>query len=86
MQSITLLIGLLAFVFPVCFAADALVTTDNPQGAAYIAALPKDGATTGSVVASSVANGTGVHFNVNFAGLPTVGGPFSKLITCPTSA
>ncbi|KAK3725098.1 hypothetical protein LTR37_000609 [Vermiconidia calcicola] len=50
-------------------------TTGNPQGAQYIAALPS-GSVSGSVVASSSFNGTGVNFQISLSGLPSQGGPF----------
>ena len=52
-------------------------TTGNPQGAQYIAALPS-GSVSGSVVASSTFNGTGVNLQISLSGLPGQGGPFRE--------
>ncbi|QDS74239.1 hypothetical protein FKW77_002816 [Venturia effusa] len=56
---------------------DALRNLDNPMGAVYQADIPagKYGDVVGSIVATS-AGDEGVNFQVNFAGLPTSGGPF----------
>lgn len=62
---------------------DAAVVTNNPAGAVYTATLPVNNASTvrGSVVAKSVAGGTGVHYDVSFSGLPSSGGPFRTLLS-----
>jgi len=58
--------------------ATAPVTNDNPQGAQYIAALPVTCSVSGSVVASSTSNGTGVGVQVSLSSLPSQGGPFRE--------
>ncbi|KAI9782899.1 MAG: hypothetical protein M1839_004373 [Geoglossum umbratile] len=55
---------------------DALVVTDNPVGAVYVAALSDGGKVSGSVSAVAASNGTGVSFTVSFKDLPKSGGPF----------
>ncbi|RYO72374.1 hypothetical protein AA0113_g1232 [Alternaria arborescens] len=56
----------------------APVVTGNPIGAKYVGTLPpKEGSTlTGSIEATTGADGKGVKFSVSFAGLPETGGPF----------
>lgn len=57
---------------------DAAEITNNPASAVYAAVLPNrdDTAVRGSVIASSVANGQAVEFQVTISGLPEEGGPF----------
>lgn len=59
-------------------------TSGNPPGAQYVAALT--GSLSGSVIASSSANGSGVDFQINVLGLPAVEGPFCELDTCITQS
>ncbi|KAI4609054.1 uncharacterized protein J4E87_005172 [Alternaria ethzedia] len=56
----------------------APVVMGNPMGAKYVGTLPaKEGsALTGSIEATTGADGKGVKFQVSFAGLPETGGPF----------
>ncbi|KAG9186527.1 hypothetical protein G6011_09635 [Alternaria panax] len=56
----------------------APVVAGNPIGAKYVGTLPpKEGSTlTGSIEATTGADGKGVKFSVSFAGLPETGGPF----------
>jgi len=54
---------------------DAAQNLDNPKGAAYYAALPSGTGIEGSILASTD-DGLGANFEVNFANLPAVGGPF----------
>lgn len=54
---------------------DAAAITDNPAGAAYEARISKNGIR-GRVVASTDPSTGGVNFAVDFANLPTEGGPF----------
>jgi hypothetical protein len=51
--------------------------SNNPQGAVYIAELPTHQGIRGSLVATS-ASVLGTSFTVNFANLPSEGGPFRK--------
>ena len=78
MQIYAFIFGLVALLTPTILADSAPVTNDNPEGAQYVAALPSGGAVSGSVVASSTYNGTGVRFQVSISGLPKDGGPFRK--------
>ncbi|KAK5168040.1 Cell surface superoxide dismutase [Cu-Zn] 4 [Saxophila tyrrhenica] len=56
--------------------ATAPTTHGNPQGAQYIAVLPNDSPCSGSVIASSTIDGTGVGIQVSISGCPSAGGPF----------
>jgi hypothetical protein len=58
---------------------DAHERLDNPVGAAYYAALPPSAPIEGSILASTDER-HGVNFKVNFANLPSAGGPFSMCI------
>jgi hypothetical protein len=78
MQLLTTITALGLTLLPTILADSAPVTTNNPQGVQYIAALPKDNPVTGSVVASSNSTGQGVNFDVSISGLPAQGGPFRK--------
>jgi hypothetical protein len=60
---------------------DAQRITNNPQGAVYIAELPTTQAIQGSIVATS-ANVLGTEFTINFANLPSEGGPFCESVRC----
>lgn len=66
---------------------DALRNLDDPMGAAYQADIPagKFGDIVGSIVATA-AGDKGTNFQVNFAGLPTSGGPFGMFIPLSPSA
>jgi len=57
---------------------NATVSTNNPEGAYYIAVLPNLENTNirGAVVASTTPDRTGVSFQVTLNGFPTDGGPF----------
>ena len=57
---------------------DAHEILDNPMGAAYFAALPPSAPIEGSILAATD-EGQGVNFAVNFANLPSTGGPFCIL-------
>jgi len=54
---------------------DAAQNLNNPNGVAYYAALPSGAGIEGSILASTD-GGLGTNFDVNFANLPTEGGPF----------
>ena len=54
---------------------DAREYLNNPVGAAYYAALPPSARIKASILASTD-GGQGVNFAVNFANLPSEGGPF----------
>ncbi|TID21458.1 Cu/Zn superoxide dismutase-like protein [Venturia nashicola] len=56
---------------------DALRNTDDPMGAVYQADIPvgRHGDVVGSITATA-AGDKGTNFQINFAGLPTSGGPF----------
>jgi hypothetical protein len=58
---------------------DATQNLNNPMGAAYQARIAPGayGSISGSIVAVS-AGDKGTEFAVNFAGLPSEGGPFRK--------
>lgn len=58
-------------------------TSGNPPGVQYVAAL--SGSLSGSVVASSSANGSGVEMQINVLGLPAGEWPFCESIY-PTQA
>lgn len=82
MRSSTILAGLSAIAMASAQVVtgdlgDATFNKDNPMGAAYQADIPvgKYGDVVGSIVATS-AGEKGTNFAVNFAGLPTSGGPF----------
>lgn len=72
------ILGFLASLLPTCLAKGkaAPATSGNPQGAQYIAVLPSNTPISGSVVASSSPNGTGIEIEVSISGLPASGGPF----------
>ena len=56
-------------------------TSGNPPGLQYIAVLSNVGSAgslSGSVVASSASNGSGIDIQISVSGLPAVGGPFCK--------
>ena len=72
----SILLALLASSLPTSLTQDAPVSTDDPEGAQYIAALPSP--LSGSVVASSLENGTGIQVSVSR--LPSSGGPFTYTI------
>jgi len=57
---------------------DARENLDNPAGAAYYAALPPSAYIKGSILASTDER-QGVNFAVNFANLPSEGGPFCMM-------
>lgn len=59
---------------------DATRNLDDPMGAVYQADIPvgKYGDVIGSITATA-AGDKGTTFQVNFAGLPTSGGPFGML-------
>ncbi|KAF2706881.1 Cu,Zn superoxide dismutase-like protein [Pleomassaria siparia CBS 279.74] len=59
-------------------AQEAHVVSNNPSGVSYVAKLPtKEGSTlSGSVTATSSADGKGVSLAVAIEGLPKEGGPF----------
>lgn len=65
---------------------DAIRNLDDPMGAAYQADIPvgKYGDVVGSIVATS-AGDKGTNFAVNFAGLPTEGGPFGTFALSPAT-
>jgi hypothetical protein len=69
--------GLLLALAPSTLAKSAPVTNNNPEGVQFIAVVPNSSGLSGSVVASSTGNGTGVGIQVSIAGLPSQGGPFS---------
>jgi len=54
---------------------DARENRNNAVGAAYYAALPPSARIEGSILASTDER-QGVNFAVNFANLPSAGGPF----------
>lgn len=54
---------------------DARENLNNPVGAAYYAALPPSAPIEGSILVSTD-EGQGANFEVNFANLPSAGGPF----------
>lgn len=78
MQLLTIAAAFAAGLLPTTLADSAPVTHDNPQGAQYVATLPKTNAVRGSVVASSNNTGNGVSFSVSISGLPAQGGPFRE--------
>jgi hypothetical protein len=71
---------------------DAAISTKNPAGVSYQAVLQDKNTTSlrGYVTGTSNANGTGVQFNINLYGFPSLQefGPFSKILlpTPPTCA
>jgi hypothetical protein len=69
--------GLVVALAPRILAQSAPVTHNNPEGVQFIAVVPNSSGLSGSVVASSTGNGTGVGIQVSIAGLPSQGGPFS---------
>lgn len=63
----------------------APVTTNNPPGVQYVAALPGNGLPGGSVIVSSAPNGNGTVIQVTVSNLPSQGAPFGTSNTHPTS-
>src|SRR3954467_10553552 len=65
---------------------DAMMVTNNPPGATYVAMFAGDGMTSvkGNVTAMSGMGSKGITFNVMLMGLPTMGGPFSEFFLSPS--
>ena len=77
MRFSTTIIGFVAATLPTIL-AQAPATNNNPPGVQYIAKLPTNGSVSGSVIASTPGNGTGVDFQVSISGLPSQGGTFRE--------
>jgi hypothetical protein len=60
----------------------APTVSSNPKGASYTAKLPEKGTVRGSIIGTSGNDGVGVQFSISVSGLPSEGGPFSKLPCC----
>lgn len=84
---------LCALLFPVAaigqtttgLKGDAMVVSNNPMGAKYVATFGGDGMTSvkGMATAMSGMGGKGVDFELKLMGLPMIGGPFSKCSNLP---
>lgn len=83
-RSHTLILGILARLLPTTYAQTAApVTTNNPPGVQYVAVFPGVGSPSGSIVASSNLNGSGVNFQISIYNLSSEGGPFCQSDVSP---
>lgn len=66
----------LAAILPLALAGAAPEVTDQPAGTRYIATLPMDKSTTGTIVIEAGPGGNGATIQVSINGLPSEGRPF----------